>query len=58
MQAVGWYTDDQVYNAVIAAFHILHAATNALPREPNADPATGVRQPQKREKGTERKLIA
>ena len=65
MEAIGWYTDDPVYNAVIAAYHILHAASNALPREPFADPTEAMRQQQFREKRDaenagkpERKLIA
>ena len=43
MKRCAWYSDDPVRNALQSAWHALHAAINALPREPANDPATGPR---------------
>ncbi len=30
MEAVGWFTDDPLYQAVLAAYHALHATVNVI----------------------------
>lgn len=32
MQAVGWYTDDPMFQTILAARHALHAAVNSFTR--------------------------